>query len=90
MVWMCVHLEWMCIAKGLQASPVALSGNQLCKMIYMIFDMQWYTGREQCALDLCEWMCIAKGLQASPVALSGNQLCKMIYMMCECIQYAVV
>ena len=32
----CVCIEWMCIAKGLQALPVALSGNQLCKMICMM------------------------------------------------------
>ena len=30
--FLCMSM-YMCIAKGLQASPVALSGNQLCQMI---------------------------------------------------------
>ena len=34
--------EWMCTAKGLQASPVALLGNQLCKMIYMMCECIQY------------------------------------------------
>ena len=38
----CVCIEWMCIAKGLQASPVALSGNQLFKMIYMMCECIQY------------------------------------------------
>ena len=38
---MCIW-EWMCIAKGLQASPVALSGNQLCKMVFMMCECIQY------------------------------------------------
>ena len=42
-MWLgCVCIELMCVAKGLQASPVALSGNQLCKMICMICECIQY------------------------------------------------
>ena len=38
----CVCIEWMYIAKVSQSSPVALSGNQLCKMICMMYECIQY------------------------------------------------